>query len=84
MQHPVPSKCGKYLLDRVKLDHTVTGESMRCTLLSSASISRALAQSAFTSLSLIISHLCNCSICLHEHTSHPHCNDNHCKYHTAL
>jgi len=46
---------------------------MRWTLLSSASISLALAQSAFTSLSLIISHLCSCSICLHPHKSQTVC-----------
>ena len=43
---------------------TITGESTLCTLLSSTKISRALAQRAFTSLSLIISHRFNCSICL--------------------
>lgn len=42
---------------------TVTGESTRCTLLSSMSISRALAHSAFTSCSGMISHRFSCSIC---------------------
>ncbi len=42
---------------------TVTGESTLCTLLSSTRISRALAHKAFTSLSLMTSHLLNCSIC---------------------
>ena len=44
---------------------TVTGGSILCTLLSSISISLALAQRFFTSFSLIISHRRNCSICLY-------------------
>lgn len=41
----------------------MTGESTRCTLLSSMSISRALAHNAFTSCSCMISHRFSCSIC---------------------
>ena len=59
-----PRRCPpRSAVPRRQMELTVTGASTRCTLLSSTRISRALAQSDFTSDSLRYSHRRSCSIC---------------------